>query len=55
VELQHHDDFGTMGWEHGTLTFDSNGLGNMADIVRSGNPSGIEVTFPTPCRCPGCS
>ena len=37
---------GTMGWEHGTLTFDSNGLGNMADIVRSGNPSGIGSNIP---------
>ena len=27
---------GTMGWEHGTLSFDSNGLGHMAGIVRNG-------------------
>lgn len=29
---------GTMGWEHGTLTFDNNGLGRMTGIVRNGNP-----------------
>ena len=29
---------GTMGWEHGTLSFDSNGVGNMTGIVRNGNP-----------------
>jgi hypothetical protein len=28
---------GTMGWEHGTLSFDSNGLGHMTGIVRNGN------------------
>jgi len=27
---------GTMGWEHGTLSFDGNGLGNMIGIVRNG-------------------
>ena len=27
---------GTMGWEHGTLSFDNNGLGHMAGIVRNG-------------------
>jgi hypothetical protein len=29
---------GTMGWEHGTLSFDSNGLGHMTGIVRNGTP-----------------
>ena len=29
---------GTMGWEHGTLSFDSNGLGHMTGIVRNGSP-----------------
>jgi len=29
---------GTMGWEHGTLSFDSNGLGHMSGIVRNGTP-----------------
>ena len=29
---------GTMGWEHGTLSFDGNGLGNMTGIVRNGSP-----------------
>jgi hypothetical protein len=29
---------GTMGWEHGTLSFDDNGLGHMAGIVRNGAP-----------------
>ena len=28
---------GTMGWEHGTLSFDNNGLGHMAGIVRNGS------------------
>jgi len=27
---------GTMAWEHGTLSFDNNGLGNMTGIVRNG-------------------
>jgi len=27
---------GTMGWEHGTLSFDANGLGHMTGIVRNG-------------------
>jgi hypothetical protein len=29
---------GTMGWEHGTLSFDNNGLGHMIGIVRNGTP-----------------
>ncbi|HZW35465.1 MAG TPA: hypothetical protein VFF01_00900 [Candidatus Deferrimicrobiaceae bacterium] len=29
---------GTMGWEHGTLSFDNNGLGHMTGIVRNGSP-----------------
>ena len=29
---------GTMGWEHGTLSFDNNGLGHMSGIVRNGAP-----------------
>ena len=37
---------GTMGWEYGTLTFDTNGLGNMTDVVRTGNPSGIGSNIP---------
>ncbi len=28
---------GTMGWEHGTLSFDNNGLGLMSGIVRNGS------------------
>ena len=27
---------GTMGWEHGTLSFDDNGVGHMTGIVRNG-------------------
>jgi hypothetical protein len=29
---------GTMGWEHGTLSFDNNGMGHMIGIVRNGTP-----------------
>jgi hypothetical protein len=29
---------GTMAWEHGTLSFDNNGLGHMTGIVRNGTP-----------------
>jgi hypothetical protein len=29
---------GAMGWEHGTLSFDNNGLGHMSGIVRNGAP-----------------
>ena len=29
---------GTMGWEHGTLAFDSTGLGNMTGIAQNGSP-----------------
>ena len=29
---------GTMGWEHGALSFDNNGLGHMSGIVRNGTP-----------------
>lgn len=28
---------GTMGWEHGTLSFDASGLGHMSNIVRNGS------------------
>jgi len=28
---------GTMGWEHGTLSFDGSGLGHMSNIVRNGS------------------
>jgi hypothetical protein len=29
---------GTMGWEHGTLSFDNDGLGHMTQIIRNGTP-----------------
>jgi hypothetical protein len=29
---------GNLGWEHGTLSFDNNGLGHMTGIVRNGTP-----------------
>ncbi|MBE0607601.1 MAG: hypothetical protein IH610_15105 [Deltaproteobacteria bacterium] len=37
---------GTMGWEHGTLSFDNNGSGHMAGIVRNGNPLSDRVDIP---------
>ena len=37
---------GTMSWEHGTLAFDSNGLGNMTGIVRNGSPVSSRVNIP---------
>jgi hypothetical protein len=37
---------GTMGWEHGTLSFDSNGLGNMTGIFRNGSTVSSRVNIP---------
>jgi len=37
---------GTMGWEHGTLSFDSTGLGNMTGIVRNGSPVSSRTNIP---------
>ena len=37
---------GTTGWEHGTLSFDSNGVGSMTGIVRNGNPLPDRNTIP---------
>ena len=37
---------GTMGWEHGTLAFDINGLGNMTGIVRNGSSVAPRVNIP---------
>jgi len=37
---------GTMGWEHGTLSFDSNGSGNMTGIVRNGSSSSDRDNIP---------
>lgn len=37
---------GTMGWEHGTLSFDNNGLGHMTDISRNGAPLGDRENIP---------
>jgi hypothetical protein len=37
---------GTMGWEHGTLSFDNNGLGHMTGIDRNGTPSSDRVDIP---------
>jgi len=37
---------GTMSWEHGTLAFDSNGLGNMTGIVRNGSPVSSRGNIP---------
>ena len=38
---------GTMGWEHGNLSFDNNGLGHMTGIVRNGTPMSARnnITF----------
>jgi len=37
---------GTMGWEHGTLSFDNNGLGSMTGIVRNGSSASSRVDIP---------
>ncbi len=37
---------GTMGWEHGTLSFDGTGLGNMAGIVRNGSSMSSRGNIP---------
>ncbi len=37
---------GTMGWEHGTLSFDNNGLGHMTGIVRNGIPLSARNDIP---------
>ena len=37
---------GEMGWEHGTLSFDNNGLGHMTDISRNGAPLGDRENIP---------
>ena len=37
---------GTMGWEHGTLSFDSNGVGHMTGIVRNGITLSDRVGIP---------
>ena len=37
---------GTMGWEHGTLSFDNNGLGHMTGIVRNGTPMSAREDIP---------
>jgi len=38
---------GTFGWEHGTLSFDTNGLGNMTGIFRNGSsvPSRVNIPY----------
>ncbi len=35
-----------MGWEHGTLSFDNNGLGHMTGIVRNGSPLSAREDIP---------
>jgi hypothetical protein len=37
---------GTMGWEHGALSFDNNGLGHMTGIVRNGTPLSDRADIP---------
>src|SRR4030066_1770906 len=37
---------GTMGWEHGILSFDNNGWGHMTGIVRNGSPVSSRVNIP---------
>jgi len=37
---------GTMGWEHGTLFFDNNGLGHMTDIFRNGTSQANRNNIP---------
>jgi hypothetical protein len=37
---------GTMGWEHGTLSFDGNGLGSMTGIVRNGSTVASRINIP---------
>ena len=37
---------GTMGWEHGTLQFDSNKMGNMTGIVRNGSSVSPRLNIP---------
>ena len=37
---------GTMGWEHGTLSFDNNGLGHMTGIVRNGSSASSRMNIP---------
>src|SRR5450759_1937313 len=42
---------GTMGWEHGTLSFDNNGLGHMSGIVRNGTSLGDRGNIPYTMSC----
>ena len=37
---------GTMGWEHGTLSFDNNGSGHMTDIFRNGTSQANRNNIP---------
>jgi hypothetical protein len=37
---------GTMGWEHGTLSFDNNGMGHMTGIVRNGTSLSAREDIP---------